>query len=157
MANSRGKSIAQIEWRGRASRSSRRSTITRLSPQSSSLWDYLSTIGGHDLWRSFLHLQPEFDHAADGFGAIRPIPIWSPTFATANAEPISRRVVRRETNRPDAHLRLPPPGRGRGAPDIIALSPDASSSATSGERRSRMTSVASKRSISARPARSRRK
>jgi hypothetical protein len=49
--------IAQIERRRRASRSSRRSTITRLSPQSSSLWDYLSTIGGHDLWRSFLHLQ----------------------------------------------------------------------------------------------------
>jgi hypothetical protein len=40
-----------------------------LSPQSSSLWDYLSKIGGHDLWRSFLHSQPELDQAADGFGA----------------------------------------------------------------------------------------
>jgi hypothetical protein len=40
-----------------------------LSPQFSSLWDYLSTIGGHDLWRSFLHSQSELDQAADGFGA----------------------------------------------------------------------------------------
>jgi hypothetical protein len=53
----RSQIIAQIERRRRASRSSRRSTIARLSPQSSSLWGYLSTIGGHDLWRSFLHLQ----------------------------------------------------------------------------------------------------
>src|SRR6266481_2201622 len=44
-------------------------------------------------------------------------------------------------NRPEAHLRLrkPPPGRGRGAADGV------------------MTSAASKRSISAKPARSRRK
>jgi len=28
--------------------------VTRPSPQSSSRWDYLSTIGAHDLWRSFL-------------------------------------------------------------------------------------------------------
>jgi hypothetical protein len=48
----------QIERRWRASRSSRLSIVTRLSPQSASLWDYLSTICGHDLWRSFLHPSP---------------------------------------------------------------------------------------------------
>ncbi len=62
-------------------------------------------------------------------------------------------------NRPDAHLRLrkPPPGRGRGAADGAMTSAGASSSATSGESRSPMMSAASKRSISAKPARSRRK
>jgi hypothetical protein len=39
------------------------------SPQSRTETVYLSTIGGHDLWRSFLHFQPELDQAADGFGA----------------------------------------------------------------------------------------
>ena len=52
---------------GRAPRSSRRSIVTRPSPQSSSLWDYLSTTGAHDLSRSFLCPQPQPYKAADGF------------------------------------------------------------------------------------------
>ena len=57
----------------------------------------------------------------------------------------------------DAHLRLrkPPPGCGRGAVDG-AMTSVGSSSATSGESRSPLMSAASKRSISAKPARSRR-
>jgi hypothetical protein len=58
----------------------------------------------------------------------------------------------------DAHLRLrkPPPGCGRGAVDGAMTSVGSSSSATSGECRSPLMSAASKRSISAKPTRSRR-
>ena len=63
-----------------------------------------------------------------------------------------------QANRPDAHLRLrkPPPGRGRGVADGAMTSVGLSSSATSGESRSPLMSAANNRSISAKPARSRR-
>jgi hypothetical protein len=67
------------------------------------------------------------------------------------------RRCRRGANRPEAHRRLrkPLPACGRGAADGAMISAGASSSATD-ERRSRMMSAASKRSISAKPAISRR-
>jgi hypothetical protein len=67
--------------------------------------------------------------------------------------------ARCRSNRPDAYLRLrkPPSGCGRGAADGAMTSAGASLSATSGESRPPVRSAESKRSISAKPARSRRK
>src|ERR1043166_6734578 len=75
----------------RTSRSSRRSAIARSSPRSSSLWDYLSRIGDHDLWRSFLRLQPNLDQTADGLiqSAHYLVTYISGTFAGPNRAPFS--------------------------------------------------------------------
>jgi hypothetical protein len=69
-----------------------------LSPQSSSLWDYLSTIGGYDLWRSFLRPQPELDQAADGFGAAGQIVLLFGPFSRICSRSISRLIMTSATH-----------------------------------------------------------